>query len=320
MSLFTYTCKRRSINNIVCAVILAMVLSAFTCDRSYAEKPKQGTFSSPQEAVTVMVAAMKSGNNARLLAVFGGAAKELFFFDDDTMDRFMGEEFLRAYEENNRLEPLGKKKVILHVGQDDWAWPIPVIKAGQRWRFDTKEGRREILARRIGENELAAIQVCLAYVDAQREYAQNHRTNGIMEYAQKLLSDPGKKDGLCWEDREDGKQSPLGPLVGNACKATHAGAAPQISMMQPYHGYFYRILNKQGKNAPGGAYDYVVDGRMIGGFALVAYPARYGFSGVMTLIVNHNGVVYEKDLGKNTNQIAEALAGFDPDQTWKKVQ
>lgn len=303
-------------------MILAMVfLCALTCDRSYAETPKQGTFSSPQEAVTAMVTAMKSGNNDRLLAVFGGAGKELFFFDDDTTDRFMGDEFLRAYEENNRLEPLGKKKVILHVGKDNWAWPIPVIKAGQRWHFDMKEGRREILARRIGENELAAIQVCLAYVDAQREYAQNHLTSGIMEYAQKLLSEPGKKDGLCWVGKEGGKQSPLGPLVGNACKAAYtAGGALQISMMQPYHGYFYRILNKQGKNAPGGAYDYVVDGRMIGGFALVAYPARYGSSGVMTLIVNHDGVVYEKDLGKNTYQIAEAMASFDPDQTWRKSE
>ena len=202
-------------------MILAMIfLCAFTCDRSYAERPKQGTFSSPQEAITAMVSAIESGNNDRLLAVFGEAGKELFFFDDDTTARFMGEEFLRAYEENNRLESLGKKKVVLHVGKDDWTWPIPVIKAGQRWRFDTKEGRREILARRIGENELAAIQVCLAYVDAQREYAQNQRMSGIMEYAQKLLSDPGKKDGLCWEDKEGGKQGPLGPLVGNACKTT----------------------------------------------------------------------------------------------------
>ena len=266
-----------------------------------------------------MVTAIKSGNNDRLLAVFGEAGKELFFFDDDTTARFMGEEFLRAYEENNRLEPLGKKKVILHVGKDDWTWPIPIVKAGQRWRFDTKEGRREILARRIGENELAAIQVCLAYVDAQREYAQNQRTSGIMEYAQKLLSDPGKKDGLCWEDKEGGKQGPLGPLVGNACKTTYAGAQ-QAVMAQPYHGYFYKILKRQGKHAPGGAYDYVVDGKMIGGFALVAYPARYGSSGITTLIVNHDGVLYEKNLGKNTNQIAEAMTTFDPDQTWKRTE
>jgi hypothetical protein len=304
----------------VYTMILAMVfLCAFICDRSYAERPKQGTFSSPQEAITAMVTAIKSGNNDRLIAVFGEEGRELFFFDDDTTARFMGEEFLRAYGENNRLESLGKKKVVLHVGKDDWIWPIPVIKVGQRWRFDSKEGRREILARRIGENELAAIQVCLAYVDAQREYAQNQRMSGIMEYAQKLLSDPGKKDGLCWEDKEDGKQGPLGPLVGNACKTTHAGAQ-QTVMAQPYHGYFYKILKRQGKHAQGGAYDYVVDGRMIGGFALVAYPARYGSSGITTLIVNHDGVLYEKDLGKNTNQIAEAMTTFDPDQTWKRTE
>jgi len=312
--------KTRFMRSIVPAIIIAiMFLFALICSQSYAARPKQETFSAPEKAVKAMVDSMKTRNSRRLDAIFGGTGKELFSSGDDTTDRLTGQEFVEAYQERNRLEPLGDNKVILHVGSDDWPWLIPIVKEGQRWRFDTKEGRREMLARRIGKNELAAIQVCLAYVDAQREYARDHRTTGIGEYAQKFISSAGKLDGLCWEEGQGGKQSPLGPMVGNACKTADAGEK-QSPMVQPYHGYFYRILKNQGKNAPGGAYDYIVDGKMIGGFALVAYPARYRSSGIMTLIVNQDGVVYEKNLGKNTGKIAETMAGFDPDPTWKKVE
>ena len=315
-----YRGKTRFMRSMFYAVIIAtMLLLALTCNQSQAAKPKQETFSTPQEAVKTLVDAMKAGNDRQFQIIFGGIDKELFSFGDGMIGRPVGQEFVKAYEEKNTLEPLGKNKMILHVGKDNWSWPIPIVKAGQRWHFDTKGGRREMLARRIGENELAAIQVCLAYVDAQREYAQDHRTGGIMEYAQRFTSDSGKKDGLCWDEQETGKQSPLGPMVGKACKTTYGGAQQAI-MAQPYHGYFYKILKKQGKNARGGTYDYIVDGKMIGGFALVAYPSRYRSSGIMTLIVNHDGVVYEKNLGKNTEQIAEAMAGFNPDQTWKKVE
>jgi hypothetical protein len=320
MLLSLYRGKTQFMRSMFCTVIIAAILLlTLTCNQSQASKPKQETFATPQKAVKALVDAMKAGNDSRIQVILGSADKKLFFSGDDTIGRPAGQEFVKVYEEKNTLEPVAKNKMILHVGKDNWSWPIPIVKEGQKWHFDTKEGRREILARRIGENELAAIQVCLAYVDAQREYAQDHRMGGIMEYAQKFISDSGKKDGLCWDDRETGGQGPLGSMVGKACKTTYGGAQ-QAAMAQPYHGYFYKILKKQGKNARGGAYDYVVDGRMIGGFALVAYPARYRASGVMTLIVNQDGVVYEKNLGKDTEKTAEAMTDFNPDQTWKKVE
>ncbi|MEN6319693.1 MAG: DUF2950 domain-containing protein [Syntrophaceae bacterium] len=320
MLLSTYRRKKRFMKGVGPFVIIAALLFvALSYNHSYAAKPRQETFASPQEAVMVMVDAMKAANTGRLLAIFGPAGKELFSSGDNATDMQTREEFVKAYAEKNWLEAVGKKKMTLHVGKDDWTWPIPIVCTSQRWRFDTKAGSQEILARRIGENELAAIQVCLAFVDAQREYAQEHRTGVIMEYAQKFVSDPGKSDGLCWDQKDGEKQSPLGPLVGNACKVNYGGAG-QAGAPQPYHGYFYKILKKQGEHAHGGAYDYVVDGKMIGGFALVAYPARYSSSGVMTFIVSHDGVAYEKNLGKNTDKVAEALTRFNPDQTWKKVE
>jgi hypothetical protein len=181
-------------------------------------------------------------------------------------------------------------------------------------------GKEELLNRRIGRNELNTIQTCLAMVDAQREYAMKDRdSDKVREYAQKFMSTKGKKDGLYWEVKEGEKQSPLGSLAAQAVQEGYASKKPG-DKPSPYHGYFYRILKAQGKNAPGGAYDYVVNGNMIGGFALVAYPAEYGASGIMTFVVNHDGVVYEKDLGKETGKIAKAMTKFDPDKTWKKVE
>ncbi len=194
------------------------------------------------------------------------------------------------------------------------------MKKGDQWFFDTAAGKEEILNRRIGENELSTVQTLLAIVDAQREYAINDRDNdGILEYAEKFRSDPGKKNGLYWESKEGEEASPLGPLAAQARKEgyTRKKAGDQPS---PYHGYFYKILKEQGKNAPGGAYSYVVKGKMIGGFALVAYPATYGVSGIMTFIVNHDGTVYEKDLGKKTEAVAQAMTSFDPDETWRKIE
>ncbi len=300
----------------ILAVLLVVLLSY---SQGHAAKPKQESFSSPEEAVRVMVDAMKTGSTGRLLEIFGPAGRDLFSSGDEATDRETREEFVKAYEERNRLEMIGNKKAILRGGKDDWPWPIPVHMAGGKWRFDTAEGKKEILARRIGENELAAIQVCLAYVDAQREYARDTSTRGIMQYADKFMSDPGTTNGLCWVDKDGGKQSPLGPLVANACKFTYEGVG-RPDTTQPYHGYFYKILTKQAKNAPGGVYDYMVDGKMIGGFALVAYPAVYGSTGIMSFIVNQDSVVYQKDLGKNTHKIAEAMTAFDPDPSWKKVK
>jgi hypothetical protein len=225
--------------------------------------------------------------------------------------------FVKAYEEAHRLEKAGDKKRILYVGKDDWPMPVPIVKSGTRWLFQTKEGRQEILSRRVGKNELDAIQTCLAIVDAQKEYAVLDRdTDQLLEYAQKLESEKGKSDGLYWETAPGEPMSPLGPLVARATAEGYRNA----EQLSPYHGYLFRIISAQGENANGGAYSYMVDGSMIGGFAIVAYPALYRASGVKTFIVNHEGVVYEQDLGPETAKLAVAITAFDPDKSWKKVE
>jgi hypothetical protein len=203
----------------------------------------------------------------------------------------------------------------LLIGDDEWPLPIPLVKSGSRWRFDARQGEKEILARRIGANELAAIQVCLAIVDAENEYAAQVRaSDGVPRYAQRFVSSPGKQDGLYWEAPAGAPPSPLGPLLAAAANEGYAESGHRT--LAPYHGYYYRILTSQGAEAPGGAYDYVVNGRMIGGFAVIAYPARYGASGIMSFIVNHEGVVFEKNLGRNSAVTAAGLTSFNPDATW----
>ena len=281
---------------------------------------KPNNFRSPDEAVKALVDAVKNGDTKELLEIFGPAGKEVIFSGDEVADRTGRDRFMKAYGEMNRLTEKDDKKIILRVGNQDWPFPIPIVKVGENWRFDTQEGKEEILNRRVGRNELNAIQVCLAYVDAQREYALRKRERrGLSEYAQKFVSEEGKKNGLYWETREGEEQSPLGPLMAKAVKEGYPGKKAG-DKRSPYHGYYYRILKSQGKNAPGGEYDYMVKGKMIGGFALVAYPAEHGNSGIMTFMVNHDGVMYEKDLGKDTEKHAMAMKQFDPDQTWKKVE
>jgi hypothetical protein len=227
---------------------------------------------------------------------------------------------VKAYEIKNKIDMVTDAKAVLSVGEKDWPLSIPVIKKGSTWVFDTKAGKEEILNRRIGMNELSIIKSCEAYVDAQQEYAlKDNDGDGLFEYAQKFISTPGKKDGLYWETKEGEELSPLGPIAADAAKEGY-GKKPMSSRGNPYHGYHFKILKAQGKNAPGGAYDYVVNGNMIGGFALVAWPAQYGNSGVMTFLVSHTGVVYEKNLGKNTAKTVEAMKLFNPDKTWTKVE
>jgi len=309
--------KRGFIAVIPFIITSVILLVAFACDLSYAARQK--SFGSPEEAVKTMLGAVRTDNSSELFAIFGPAGEELIYSGDEAQDKAKRELFAKSYEEKNRLERIGEKRVILHVGIDDWPMPIPIAKVGKRWQFKTEEGKREILARRIGRNELSAIQVCLAYVDAQREYSESRGKNQLAEYAQRFASGQGKKDGLCWEAKEGSPPSPMGPQIANACKETFVGSNSGEGLV-PYHGYFYKILKRQGRNAPGGAYDYVIDGRMVGGFALIAYPARYGVSGVMTFVVNQDGLVYQKDLGKNTEKLADALVLFDPDNTWQKVE
>jgi hypothetical protein len=301
-------------------IVIGMFICALAAGQAYAGAPVQKTFNSPGDAVGAMIDALKKNDTRALLAIFGPESKGLLSSGDKVADKKAGEEFIAHYEEKNSLEQVSDDKVILHVGNDDWPFPIPIVKTGKYWRFDTKAGKHEILARRIGRNELDTIKTCLVYVDAQHEYALRDRDrNGLLEYAQKFMSSPGKKDGLYWEANEGEEQSPLGPAVAEAVREGYVQKQTS-DQPTPYHGYYYRMLKAQGKNAPGGAYDYVVNGKMIGGFALVAYPAKYGNSGIMTFIVNQDGVVYQKNLGKDTAKLARGMQSFNPDKTWAKAQ
>lgn len=282
---------------------------------------KQASFASPEEAVKALVEALKAGDRKALRAILGPEARPLISSGDKVADKEARQHLVDAYDQAHKLEPVGDTKVIVSIGKDDWPLAIPLVKAGDAWRFDTAAGKEEILNRRIGRNELNTIQVCLAIVDAQREYARmGHDGGSGPEYAQKFVSDPGRRNGLYWKALEaDEAPSPLGPLVAQA-KAEGYGGKRASGKPVPYHGYFFRMLTAQGPDAPGGAYDYVVNGRMIGGFAAIAYPAQYGVSGVMSFLVNQDGVVYQKDLGTETAKLALAMKTFNPDSTWKKVE
>src|SRR5690349_12068483 len=272
----------------------------------------QQSFNSPDDAAAALVAAVKSGMRQDVLKVLGAEGEDIVNSGDDVADADTRNKFVSAYDAKHSLHVEGKRATLI-VGSDDFPFPIPLVHTKAGWEFDTAEGRQEILYRRIGRNELDAIQTSLAYVDAQNEYADKDRGDGAGVYAQRIVSTPGKKDGLFW--RDDSDPSPLGALAAEAsAEGYKAGDEPS-----PYHGYCFRILKAQGPDAPGGALNYVVKGKMIGGFALVAWPAEYGNSGVMTFLVNHAGTVYQKDLGKRTDFVAKRLMLFDPDQTWKKI-
>jgi len=295
----------RSAVSLVAGAILTLLMSAAHAQKSYP---------TPEEAVSALVEAVKDGSKLKMKRVLGPNADEIIDSGDEVADAETRQRFLSAYDAKHSLSFQGNKKASIILGPDDFPFPIPLIHNQAGWEFDTAAGRREILYRRIGRNELDTIQTCLAFVDAQNEYADKDRTgDGAGIYAQRIVSSPGKKDGLFWRDDRD--QSPLGELAAQAAAEGYKVGAEGA----PYHGYYYRILKGQGPDAPGGALYYVVKDKMIGGFALIAYPAEYGNSGVMTFLVNHAGTVYQKDLGRRTAMIAKRINLFDPDQTWKKV-
>jgi hypothetical protein len=267
---------------------------------------KQATYKSPQEAVDALVAAVKSGATSGIVAVLGPEGEELASSGDPVADQAARQRFEAAYDESHELKQEGEGRAVLIIGKDKFPFPIPVVADAGAWRFDTAAGSEENLDHRIGANELAAIEVAHAYVDAQREYAAvDHDGKGV-QYARKLLSSEGKMDGLYWPMAEGGDESPLGPLVAKARAEGYRRAS--VSQTPPaYHGNIFRVLTRQGKDARGGAQDYIIDGRMIGGFGLVVAPAEYGNSGVMTFITNHDGDVFEKDLGPDTSAIAVAI-------------
>jgi hypothetical protein len=317
--------KSRSNRALLSTLLLALafaVASALSPPDSSAAtaKAKQKTFASPEEAVKAMIDAMKAGDNAQLSSIFGPGAENVISSGDNVVNQGERERFLKNYEEKNSLERRGEDEVILQVGKDDWPLPIPIRKTGSAWYFDTNAGKEELLNRRIGRNELNIIDILEIYVAAQREYAAKDRDgDGVYPYAQKIRSTPGKKDGLYWKAGEGEEQSPLGPLAAEAAREGYS-KKPGSGKPVPFHGYLFRTLSAQGKNAPGGRYSYLVKGKMLLGFAMVAYPANYGVSGVMTFLVNQEGVVYQKDLGRNTARKAVAMKEYDPDPTWRKVE
>jgi hypothetical protein len=273
----------------------------------------QQFYRAPEDAAAALAAAVKSGPSD-ILKVLGRAADDIVSSGDEVADAASRQRFTSMYDARHSIKAEGNKKATLILGADDFPFPIPLVNTKAGWEFDTDEGRIEVLYRRIGRNELDAIQTALGYVDAQNEYADKDRGEGAGVYAQRIVSTPGKKDGLFW--RDDADPSPLGAL---AAQASAEGYKTDEGGPTPYHGYYFRILKAQGSDAPGGALNYVVKGKMIGGFALIAWPAEYGNSGVMTFLVNHTGTVYQKDLGTRTDFVAKRVALFDLDQTWKKV-
>jgi len=278
---------------------------------------QQERFSSPEEATGALIEASKSDQTDVVRRILGRGADDVLSSGDEVADRRAREKFLAAYDEKNALVAEPDGRVTLQVGKDDWPMPIPLVKSFGSWRFDTHRGKEEILNRRIGRNELSVRQVCLAIVDAQREYAaMDHNKDGVLEYAQKVISDPGEKNGLYWETHDNEPPSPLGPLIADAVGEGYGAAKNDGSQRRPFHGYYFKLLKSQGPNAPGGIRDYMTNGRLTEGFAVVAWPAEYGNSGVMTFLVSHLGVVYETNLGRRTESVANSMIAFDPDSRW----
>ena len=297
----------------------AMLIPMAACNGQHSASvqttPK--TFASPEDAGNALLAAAKSGDQNELLAIFGPNSKELIFSGDPVQDKNTVAAFATGYEVMHRWRRMTDGSQTLLVGAQNFPFPIPLKKdASGQWFFDTAAGKEEILNRRVGRNELAVIQVCGAVVDAQAQYlSQKH--GGLNQYAQKFISDAGEQNGLYWPEVQGQPRSPLGPL---AADATSEGYKVDPSHHQPFHGYYFVMLDKQGPDAKGGAKDYIVDGKMRGGFAVVAYPAQYGDSGIMTFLVNQEGAIFQKDLGKNTAEVATAMTEFNPDKSWKVVE
>ncbi|MGA2595586.1 MAG: DUF2950 domain-containing protein [Bryobacteraceae bacterium] len=295
-------------------IISILILAAASL--SAAPQTAQQTFATPREAADALVAAAAHDDTAAMLKVLGPGSKDIVESGDPAEDKNSRARFVDHAHTKLTVEvqPGNPDRAVLVVGENDWPFPVPLLRQNGRWHFDAARGRTEVLARRIGRNELAAIDVCRGYVEAQMEYAAQDRTgDGVLQYAQKIVTTPGKKDGLYWEGEADN-------LVPKAFAAAAAAMFAEGKKPVPYHGYYFHILKAQGPDAEGGALDYVVKGKMIGGFAMVAYPAEYGVSGVQSFLVNHRGLVYEKDLGPATGTAARQLLRFNPDKTWKVVE
>jgi Protein of unknown function (DUF2950) len=287
---------------------IAVLATASFAGGAQAQQKGQKTFATPEEAAKALLAAAQNNDEKALLELFGPDGKQIVASGDPAEDARVRGNFVKRYEEMNRLVKEPDGTVSLYIGSHNWPYPIPMRSKGNVWYFDTEAGRREVLYRRIGYNEISAIHICQQLVEAQKEYSQQNN-----QYAQKIYSDEGKKDGLYWKASDGDKQSPIGPLVADAV-ANRGGEAV------PYRGYYFHILTSQGKDSSGGAKSYIVDGKMTGGFAFVAYPAEYRSSGVMTFVVDGDGTIYEKDLGKKTETVAKDMKEYNPGQGWHKVE
>jgi hypothetical protein len=275
-------------------------------------------FDSPDEAISALTSAVRAKDVPKLLTIMGPGGQDIISSGDEVADSQRGQKFLALYDQKHVLTDNGKDRKTLVVGADDWPFPVPLVKTGKSWRFDSEAGREEILNRRIGDNELSVIQVCKAIADAQREFAlRDPDGNGLEVYAKKFISDPGKRNGLYFPTGEGEPLSPLGELVAAAAAE---GYRPNDAGPTPYHGYFYRMLFSQGPKAPDGPVDYLVNGKLALGFAVVAWPAEYGNSGIMTFIMGPDGVVYQQNLGDDTEKLVTDIKSFDPGEGWTKVE
>ncbi len=284
----------------------------------FSQQPGQKTFASADEASQALFAAAQSGDKTALLDILGPAGAPIVSSSDDVQDKKSRDEFVTRYQEMHRLAKEPDETTTLYIGAENWPVPLPLVSKGGVWYFDTAAATQEILFRRIGKNEFAAMEVLDALIDAENDYYSQSRDGKPQQYAQKFASDEGQHNGLYWKASEGEPQSPAGPLVAYA--AGEGYGKKQSEGPSPFHGYYYRILTRQGKSAPGGAKSYVVNGEMTGGFALLAYPADYRSSGVMTFIVNQDGVIYEKDLGPKTAGLASAMREYSPDKSWRKAE
>jgi hypothetical protein len=283
--------------------------------KATAMKPAGKTFDSPKAAADALLEATSTDDVSAMKAIFGPDGERIASSGDPTADKNDRVRFTELAKKKMEVvvDPKKPHRATVTIGEDNWPFPVPLVENGGKWQFASKDGLREILFRRVGRNELNVIQICQGYVEAQKEYALvQHDASGVNEYAQKILSSPGKQDGLAWYD-SNGK--PAGPIGDEVAKALEEGYK---SKTEPFHGYFFKVLKSQGPAAPKGKLDYVIQGNMIGGFALVAWPAEYRASGVKTFIVSHDGIVYEKDLGPETAKVAAAMKAYNPDKTWKK--
>lgn len=280
----------------------------------------QNVYTTPEKAVDALIFASRHDHVTQLIKILGPDSAKLVNSGDDVADHESRARFVTAYDKAHKIEAQSEGVDILSVGDEEWPVPIPLVHDANGWRFDSNAGSNEILNRRIGRNELNVIEVCRAYVEAQREFAGQHAlADGQKEYAQKFTSTEGAHDGLYWNVKDGESESPLGPLLASAAAEGYADTNA-LGQHEPYHGYYYKILKAQGENAAGGAMDYTKDGHMTGGFAMIAFPAKYGDSGVMSFIVNQNGIIYEKNLGPETIDIASALTLYDPDESWTVEQ